>query len=181
MNRTHKVEIVRKKRLRGARKMVRLSVAAATLNPFGLAFGVHAVVAQPFVSCSRAIQFGRVMNCDGGGIIGVKPTGTAITDGCIVPLGDINFGKCNVEVSLPQTQSIQMSFSQTKINMTGAGMAVLGNFNIATEAGGHAYTFAASSFTTTQKVIAIGGTMTISDGQEAGGYSGSLNVMVSFP
>ena len=160
-------------------RVVRLSLAVASIYPFG-ALGFGDALAQPYVTCLRPIMLGRFANCPSGGKIGVTPSGVQITDGCVLGLGTMKHAQCRVTVSLPQTQSLQMSVTKTQVNLTGAGTMALGSFNVNTVSGGNAYTFPSGSFQATQKVIGIGGTVTVSPSQPSGAYSGTVTLTVTF-
>lgn len=175
----------RKSNSRG--KLVQLTLALAALNPFA-PFSSGSARAQLGVTCGRPIQFGRVLNCAAGGKIGVSPTGTAITDGCISPLGTLKEAVCKLSATGVVTRSVQMSMRRTRFDLrTGTGLiggangAVrINDFNIHTPSGGPIYTFAPAFFLGTNLNVGIGGTITIAPNQNGGVYSGRVSLTVTF-
>lgn len=154
---------------------VKLSLAMAVFLP------LSAVAGNPVVQCSRAIQFDRLVRCDVDGHITVTAGGLLKTDGCLHPLGTPKQALCDLEMSLPQTQTVQVSMTRTHVTLTGAGNMILDQFNIHTENGGSVYTFMPSDLTRAHTPIGIGGRLNLSGNQTSGTYTGSIGISVTFP
>lgn len=156
-----------------APRTVILSLAVAALLPVSEAY------AQLAVNCTRAIQYGSLAACGGGGSIKVTPAGAVTTNGCVVVFGTPKQALCSVK-SFATTGSIQVKLSAKTTNVTGPGAMQVDNFNIGTAAGGPTQTWTSVALTATPLKFGIGGALDVNPGQVNGIYTGNLIMTVTF-
>lgn len=162
------------------KKALVFGASALALSLFPIRPGLAQVVN---VGCSQNLQTGGHVACSAG-TLRIRPNGTTVVTGCLATLSAPQAAQCTISVTGGvATRNVIVDFPTQPVNITGGGgTATLNDFKLekTTTAG------TAASLTYTPLQIAapvnvnVGTTMTFSDKQTAGAYTGGVNIRARF-
>lgn len=149
---------------------------------FLAAFPVMPAMAAPSITCSQALNFGGVLNVNGGTLV-LKPNSAYSSIGGVQVITAPQPGQCFIQTTAKTPAAsviVEIGTKRTNLlNGTGEKLKVT-DFNIDTTSGGRTQTYNGTSLAAGFS-IDIGGSAEYGNNQSIGAYTGTITLTITTP